>query len=632
MFFYRTESLANLYRLIFLWGYSMDQNKINLKEKVSTVIWAIRLAWAIDKKMILLWFLLSAALSILPAIALSYNREIISNISIFLSTGAGSFDDVVIDIAILGVILTAVGLSGRINGDLLYMMMYDSYYLGMEEKLMDCIQKIELERLFDKEIKDEYQAIINRGGSLTDFMSSSCSLVSKFVGITSLLFVAFSASKLIFIVSLLYVIIMVFINISFTENIRNNSINSREAERRMSYIRSMPLSPGTAKEIRIYENKKEILEQWNKYFGEIEKYEYEYIFGLEIRSLISGIGFYIFMTVIISHAIYSVYVGNMKADIFLMIYVLCQNLALAISGVAKSIISIDYGLFSLERQHRFIGSITQVDGTERSKTDKHSSGQVVFEAKDLTFCYKKDMPVLKKVNFKINKGETIALIGHNGSGKTTLVKLLLGLYKPTSGQLCFYGKPFSEYTVGYINKNIGAFFQNYYLFHATLRENISFGDLKNMNNDEKLMSAISKGGAAKILKNLPKGLSNWLLKSVDKEGAELSGGEKQRVVVSRTHMSDKEIMIFDEPAAALDPIAEMEQFMSIKEKISGRTAILISHRVGFARLADKIIVLDNGEIAECGTHENLLRKNGIYADFFSRQAIWYDKEKAAVME
>lgn len=119
-------------------------------------------------------------------------------------------------------------------------------------------------------------------------------------------------------------------------------------------------------------------------------------------------------------------------------------------------------------------------------------------------------------------------------------------------------------------------------------------------------------------------------KNIDKSGVVFSGGERQRIGAARTHMSDKDVLIFDEPAAALDPIAELEQFMNIREMIDGRTAILISHRIGFARLASKIIVMDHGKIAESGTHEELMKRGGLYAEMFRQQAEWYDTKSGEV--
>lgn len=137
---------------------------------------------------------------------------------------------------------------------------------------------------------------------------------------------------------------------------------------------------------------------------------------------------------------------------------------------------------------------------------------------------------------------------------------------------------------------------------------------------------MEKGGAAGFVSRLSQGKDTFIYKWIEKSGADFSGGERQKLAVSRAHMSDKEILIFDEPASMLDPISELEQFMNIKEKIRGRTAILISHRVGFARLADRIILLDEGKVAETGTHNELMAKNGLYARFFNEQAQWYQNE------
>lgn len=152
---------------------------------------------------------------------------------------------------------------------------------------------------------------------------------------------------------------------------------------------------------------------------------------------------------------------------------------------------------------------------------------------------------------------------------------------------------------------------------------MGLGNVADMENEALIVDAIRKGGASKLIGKLKYGLLTLLGKQVSKEGAILSGGEGQRVAVSRTHMSDKDILIFDEPASMLDPIAEMEQFFSIKKKLSGRTAVLVSHRIGFARLADRIIVIQNGALVEDGTHEQLIQKDGVYATLFNEQAQWY---------
>jgi ATP-binding cassette subfamily B protein len=274
-----------------------------VKEKLRTVFWGFKIAWKIDKKMLLLWSALSVGLSILPAIALGYNREVVSRITGFIVGGTGTFAGVVPSIVALGVIMTLIGLSTRINADLIYMMMYDSYYLGMEELLMDSVQKIELTDLLKSELNDEYRYIVDRGGSLTDLMSGFCSIVGKVVSFTSLLVVAYASSKTVFAISLAYIVGVFILNFSFTERVRWDGEQVRKDNRMASYFEKMPEAPGTAKEIRIYENTEDIVAQWKRSYASVARNEKNRQFAIELRNFISGIGFYVFLIVMMVFSI-----------------------------------------------------------------------------------------------------------------------------------------------------------------------------------------------------------------------------------------------------------------------------------------------------------------------------------------
>ncbi len=371
---------------------------------------------------------------------------------------------------------------------------------------------------------------------------------------------------------------------------------------------------------------KETLEKWDKAYDKVEAIDKKYVRIRQIVAFSSSIGFYIFIAGMMAHCIFRVANGAMSVDVFLMLYAMGQSISEVTQVMSSSFQEADRGLYSLNLQRNFFQSIPQTkeDWEEGFKPADH---ETVFKAEDICFSYDDETEILHNLSFEVKKGETIALVGVNGSGKTTLVKLLIGLYSPTKGSLNFYGKPYDNKTRGAVIQRVGMFFQDFFIFHATLRENVGFGDLKYLANTDHIQLAMEKGGADKLPEKFPKGLEQWLLRMVKKDGAMLSGGEKQRVAVSRAHMSDKEIVIFDEPAAALDPIAEMKQFYAIREKIEGRTAVLISHRVGFARLADRIVVLDGGRLVENGTHNELMELNGIYAGFFREQAQWYAKEE-----
>lgn len=598
----------------------------NLKDNILTVGWSVKLAFKIGAKVLLIWSSISIALAILPAIMLHFNRQTISILSAFLLSGDGSFRDVIPPVVSLGIIMTAIGISQRINRDFLYFIMYDAYYFGMEAHLMDMVSRIELKTLMDKKYRDDHFAIMGYCGALAEFISSSCVFVSKFVSAVSLLVVAASTSMVIFIISAFYIVIILLIN-SYAMNRRHwDQSKYSEASRLASYYHNCVMSSGVAKELRVYGLAKDTISKWEKAYEKIEAINKKYYRINQTTYLLGSSGFYIFILGIITYCIFRVASGEMTVDVFLMLYALGESINGVINQLTNSFQCAYDGLYYLNLQRKFVATIPQTE-KDVDKDFEPLDGNTVFKADNLCFSYDDETEVLHNLNFEIKKGETIALVGLNGSGKTTLVKLLISLFSPTKGKLYFYGKQYDKKIRGAVIHRIGMFFQDFYIFHATLRENIGFGDLKNIGNTERIKLALEKGGADKLPERYSNGLEQWLNRNVKKDGAILSGGEKQRLAVSRAHMSDKEILIFDEPAAALDPIAEMNQFHTIKQKIHGRTAILISHRVGFARLADRILVLDKGRLVENGSHEELMAQGGIYAHFFNEQALWYTQKE-----
>jgi len=226
------------------------------------------------------------------------------------------------------------------------------------------------------------------------------------------------------------------------------------------------------------------------------------------------------------------------------------------------------------------------------------------------------------VSFRIDKGETVAIVGHNGAGKTTLVKLIARLYDPQEGQVLIDGHDVREYDPDQLRGEFGVLFQDYVPYQFTARENIGIGRIQQLDDVPAISAAANKSGASTLIEGLPEGYETVLGKWFD-GGVNLSGGEWQKVALGRAFMREAQILILDEPSAALDAKAEYELFSRLQELAHGRTAIFISHRFSTVRRADRILVFEEGQLIEQGTHEELLALGGRYAELFNLQAASY---------
>jgi ATP-binding cassette subfamily B protein len=246
-----------------------------------------------------------------------------------------------------------------------------------------------------------------------------------------------------------------------------------------------------------------------------------------------------------------------------------------------------------------------------------------FDFEDVGFRYQgAERWAVRHLTFSLGAGEVLALVGENGAGKTTLVKLLARLYDPDEGRILLDGHDLKEYDLAELRANLGVIFQDFVRYHLTAAENIAVGQIEARDDPARIREAAERSLASKVIEQLPAGYDQMIGKRF-KGGVDLSGGEWQKIAIARAYIRDAQVLILDEPTAALDARAEFEVFQRFKELSEGKTTVLISHRFSSVRMADRILVMADGQVEAIGTHRELLAQRGRYAELFELQAAGY---------
>ena len=266
-----------------------------------------------------------------------------------------------------------------------------------------------------------------------------------------------------------------------------------------------------------------------------------------------------------------------------------------------------------------------VEGTVRDAImPERNMGEISF--KHVSYHYDgSDQMIIKDLNLKIRQREHIALVGENGAGKTTLMKLLMGLYPVSSGSILVGGQNISRYDPEAYRDQFGTVFQDFQIFSLPLCENVLMKSPETEEERQIVVEALEKAQFGEVLQKMPQGIDTFLTKEFDENGFVCSGGQAQKIAIARVFAKDPQVVILDEPSSALDPIAEYNMYCNMMEAAKGKTVFFISHRMSSVRMADRILFLEHGRIVEQGSHEELIKKNGRYAEMFHLQAQNYQE-------
>jgi len=581
----------------------------------------LRMVWEAAPKIIVGSLTCRVLAALLPLAVLAVTRVIINDIVAF-TTHRNALPPIFWWLVVLEFVLAGLGgiLVRLIN--FCDIVLADKYSRHVSTKIMQHASRLDLTSFEDPLFYDKLERARVQGTDRIVMIQSTGLLIQQVVTTLSL------ASSVLFLSPWILVALVVFVIPAFLGEthfaFKGYSLNFRQtpAKREMDYLRILGGSKETAKELKLFGLGSFLVGRYTKLSDELHAQNV----GLAKRRLwvgalltvLGAVGYYGSYAFVI----YQTVIGVL--DIGTLIF-----MTGAIAGASTNIQALFSTFSTIADQALFITDLLDFFGVQPkvfSKPNALAAPRPIrkgFEFQNVSFAYPgQSRMVLSDVSFRLEPSERLALVGENGQGKTTIVKLLTRLYDPTNGQILLDGTDLREYDVEDLWKEIGVIFQDFMRYDLTASENIAIGRIEDYGNVFRLRSAAQKSLAEQVIRKLPKGYDQILGRRFE-GGVDLSGGEWQKMALARAYLRDAQLLILDEPTAALDAKSEHEVFQRFAELTKGKMALLISHRFSTVKMADRILVLENGRIAEQGHHEELLLNKGRYAEMFELQAASY---------
>jgi ATP-binding cassette subfamily B protein len=591
----------------------------------------LRMVWESNPGYVIGILLLRIARSLVPLAVLWVGKlivdEVVHAINVYQATGAVSWTRLAVLLAVeLGIALVGEGLS-RVSA-LLESLLGDLFANRTSVQLMKHAAQLDLEQFEDAEIYDKLERArrqtVGRIGLFTMLLATLQDLITL---------ITLAAALTVYVPWLLLLLVVAVLPSLLGEthfaSLGYSLLYSWTPERRqLDYLRYIGASDISAKELKLFGLSDFLVGRYDRLSDQF----YQANRNLAVRrsvastllSFVGTLGYYgayaviIYLTVIGHRSpagVFTIGVLTFLAGSFRQSRDLIQRVLLSLSQVFEQSLYLE-DLFSfLDIQP----SIRRNPGAKQVPVPIRQG--FVFEGVGFKYPRAESWAV-RNLNFTLAPGERLALVGENGAGKTTLVKLLARLYDPDEGRILLDGVDLREYDVDSLRRNVGVIFQDFVRYDFALKENIAVGNIARIEDEPAIKLAAERSLADSVAQRLA-GQYDQMLGKRFEGGVDLSGGEWQKVALARAYMRDAQLLILDEPTAALDARAEYEVFLRFSELTKGRMAVLISHRFSTVRMADRILVLKGGELVEQGTHEALVELGGLYSELFQLQAAGY---------
>lgn len=471
----------------------------------------------------------------------------------------------------------------------------------------------------DEKIIDDYYKAFDNIYKFSDVhYKIFCVLISNLLSFAIMSFVIVSIDFVLYLLVLCIHVILMFLRAKQDKIDHEFELQKSESTKRIKYLKELMYNFEAGREMRIYDagdlvSKKFFDESKTVHKIDLQKQKVDFRFSI-FHKLIGIVQ----LTLIYIISIKEFALGKIVLGNFVMYINATTLISSSISNITNTISFLYKSSIEFKDFDNFL-AINETLRTSGNLTSSLSENNVLIEFKNVSFRYpNKDEYALKNISFTIKKGQSISIVGNNGAGKSTLIKLLLRLYDPTEGCILYNGVNIKDYDYDYYQSIFAPVFQDYIMHAYTLRENLIFNHHK---NEEFINESLTKTGMNEKIQRV--GLNRNYSRRFFNDGIEFSGGEEQRIAISRALCKNTKILILDEPTAAIDPLSENKLFKEIFNAVKGKTVIYVSHRMSSTRFSNNILVFNNSQLVESGTHEELLKYNGVYAEMFLQQSSYY---------